>query len=72
MYTESITSYCVRYDPYKCGLDPQRIWSVIASLGGSCHWLPLGRIDFYVPRQVIVQIMLMDSALRIIESNSWI
>jgi hypothetical protein len=67
-----ITLYCVRYDPYTCDVDPERLWSVVQRSGGRVHAGAMGLLDFYVPEGIITQIMLMDSSLRILEDRSYI
>lgn len=67
-----ITLYCVRYDPYYCSQDPERLWSIIQAAGGSVHAGLLGQFDFYVPERIITQILLMDGGLSVIESKSLI
>ena len=67
-----ITLYCVRYDPYLCSIDPERIWEIVQRSGGSVHAGAAGCLDFYVPERIITQIILMDSGLSILESKSYI
>ncbi len=67
-----ITLYCVRYDPYYCSVDPERIWAIVQRSGGSVHAGSMGILDFYVPERIITQIALMDSGLRIDHSRSLI
>ena len=72
MLNELITLYCVRYDPYYCSVDPERLWEVIQRSGGSVHAGPVGILDFYVPERVITQIVLMDAGLSIRTADSYI
>jgi hypothetical protein len=60
-----ITLYCVRYDPYYCSVDPERIWTLIQSHNGRVHAGAMGCMDFYVPEPLITQVLLMDSGLRV-------
>jgi hypothetical protein len=70
---ELITLYCVRYDPFYCEVDPERIWTLIQGSGGSCHAGAVqGSMDFYVPAAVISMVLLMDSGLKIIHKKSYI
>jgi hypothetical protein len=69
---ELITSYCVRYDPYYCKSDPERLWTVVERSGGHVHAGPVGILDFYVPERIITQVMLMDSGLKIRTADSYI
>ena len=72
MLEQLITLYCVRYDPYHCKSDPERIWTLLQSHGGSVHAGAAGSMDFYVPEQLITQVLLMDSGLRVKHKNSYI
>ena len=72
MLTDSITLYCVRYDPYYCDADPERLWAVVQRAGGSVHAGPVGILDFYVPESIITQVVLMDSGLTIKHDRSYI
>ena len=72
MLNSLITSYCVRYDPYYCNSDPERLWAVIQRSGGHVHAGPLNILDFYVPEPVITQILLMDSGLSVRVEDSYI
>ena len=72
VFNELITLYCVRYDPYYCTVDPETIWQSIRDHGGGCHSRPAGSLDFYVPASLISLVLLRDSALKIVESNSYI
>ena len=65
MLESLITTYCVRYDPYYCKNDPERIWRLLQSHGGSVHAGAAGSMDFYVPETLITQVLLMDSGLRV-------
>ena len=65
MLANLITTYCVRYDPYSCKQDPERIWTLIQHHDGRVHAGAVGILDFYVPEQLITQVMLMDSGLRV-------
>jgi hypothetical protein len=67
-----ITTYCVRYDPYRCKGDPERIWRLIESHGGRVHAGAVGILDFYVPETLITQVLLMDSGLRVCYDKSLI
>jgi hypothetical protein len=67
-----ITLYCVRYDPFYCKTDPERLWSIVQSVGGSVHAGAMGILDFYVPERIITQVMLMDSGLRVKNDRSYI
>jgi hypothetical protein len=69
---DSITLYCVRYDPFYCAADPERLWAVIQRSGGSVHAGAMNILDFYVPERIITQVMLMDSGLRIKHDRSYI
>jgi hypothetical protein len=69
---EFITLYCVRYDPYYCSQDPERVWAVVQRSGGSVHAGAAGTLDFYVPESIITQILLMDSGLKIKHKKSYI
>jgi hypothetical protein len=60
-----ITLYCVRYDPYSCKGDPERIWRLIQHHDGRVHAGAMGILDFYVPETLITQVLLMDSGLRV-------
>lgn len=73
MLSTLITLYCVRYDPWRCSCDPESIWRIVQGVGGSCHAGAVqGSMDFYVPESVISMVLLLDSGLKIIESNSYI
>ena len=65
MLNDLITQYCVRYDPYSCKGDPERIWTLIQSHDGRVHACAMGILDFYVPERLITQVLLMDSGLRV-------
>jgi hypothetical protein len=67
-----ITQYCVRYDPYRCDVDPERIWQLIQSHGGRVHAGAVGMLDFYVPEPLITQVLLMDPGLRVLYTKSLI
>jgi len=67
-----ITLYCVRYDPYYCKSDPERLWTVIERSGGHVHAVVGGIMDFYVPREIVTQVILMDSGLRLRTQDSYI
>jgi len=69
---ELITLYCVRYDPFYCSLDPERLWEVVQRSGGSVHAGAAGCLDFYVPERIITQVVLMDSGLKIKHAKSYI
>ena len=72
MLKDSITLYCVRYDPYYCKTDPERLWTVVERSGGHVSTGSVGILDFYVPASIITQVLLMDSALSIKHSKSYI
>lgn len=72
MHRELITLYCVRYDPYCCEVDPERIWRLIQDQGGGANASVSGAIDFYVPVNLISMVLLMDSKLRVNWSKSYI
>ena len=65
MLESLITTYCVRYDPYHCKKDPERIWRLIEKHNGRVHACAMGCMDFYVPEPLITQVLLMDSGLRV-------
>jgi hypothetical protein len=67
-----ITTYCVRYDPYRCKQDPERIWTLIEKHNGRVHAGAMGCMDFYVPERLITQVLLMDSGLRVRYDRSYI
>jgi len=67
-----ITLYCVRYDPYRCDIDPERIWHVVQRHDGRVHAGAVGILDFYVPEPIITQILLMDAGLRVKHKKSYI
>jgi hypothetical protein len=69
---DSITLYCVRYDPYHCAVDPERLWAVVQRSGGHISTGPVGILDFYVPEQIITQVLLMDSRLSVRTQDSYI
>jgi len=69
---ELITTYCVRYDPYYCDCDPERLWAVVQRSGGHVHAGAMGILDFYVPASIITQVVLMDSGLSIKHDKSYI
>jgi hypothetical protein len=70
--TELITLYCVRYDPFYCTCDPEKLWEVVQRSGGSVHAGAMNILDFYVPERIITQVMLMDSGLRVRSRDSYI
>ena len=72
MLRELITLYCVRYDPFYCSQDPERLWSVIQRHGGHVHAGPMNILDFYVPECIITQVILMDSGLQLRTADSYI
>ena len=72
MLNDLITLYCVRYDPYHCKNDPERIWTLIQSHDGRVHAGAVGILDFYVPETLITQVLLMDSGLRVCYDKSFI
>jgi hypothetical protein len=67
-----ITQYCVRYDPYHCKNDPERIWQLIQRHDGRVHACAMGQLDFYVPEPLITQVLLMDAGLRVMYTKSLI
>jgi hypothetical protein len=67
-----ITSYCVRYDPYYCAVDPERLWEIIQRSGGHVSTGAFGILDFYVPTPIITQVLLMDSGLSVRTEASYI
>jgi hypothetical protein len=72
MPREYVTSYCVLYDPYRCSIDPERIWGLIQGCGGGAMSSAAGAIDFYVPADLISIVLLMDGGLRIHWKKSYI
>ena len=72
MLANLITTYCVRYDPYSCKGDPERIWTLIQHHDGRVHACAMGCMDFYVPETLITQVLLMDSGLRVCYDKSLI
>ena len=72
MLESLITTYCVRYDPYRCKQDPERIWTLIQQHNGRVHACAMGQLDFYVPECLITQVLLMDSGLRVLLDKSLI
>jgi hypothetical protein len=72
VFKELITSYCVRYDPYYCSVDPERLWEIVQRSGGHVHAGPLNILDFYVPTGIITQILLMDAGLSVRTQDSYI
>jgi hypothetical protein len=70
--TDSITTYCVRYDSFYCKSDPERLWTVIERSGGYVHAGPPGILDFYVPAAILTQVLLMGSGLRVRLADSYI
>jgi hypothetical protein len=67
-----ITLYCVRYDPYHCKNDPERVWRLIQGHDGRVHACAMGQLDFYVPEILITQVLLMDAGLRVCYDKSLI
>jgi hypothetical protein len=67
-----ITTYCVRYDPYYCKIDPERLWTVVERSGGHVHAGAVGILDFYVPAHIITQVLLMGSGLKLRTADSYI
>ena len=65
MLESLITTYCVRYDPYRCDIDPERLWEIVQRHDGRVHAGAVGILDFYVPEQLITQVLLMDPGLRV-------
>ena len=72
MLNNLITLYCVRYDPFYCTSDPERIWTLLQGHGGHVHAGAVGSMDFYVPECLITQVLLMDSGLRVRTLDSYI
>ena len=72
MLESLITLYCVRYDPYYCAIDPERIWHVVQRHDGRVHAGAVGFLDFYVPEPIITQVLLMDAGLRVKHKKSYI
>ena len=72
MLESLITLYCVRYDPYYCKTDPERIWTLLQSHDGRVHAGAVGILDFYVPEPLITQVLLMDAGLRVKHKKSYI
>ena len=72
MSNESITIYCVRYDPYYCDCDPERVWEITQRSGGYVHAGAVNDLDFYVPAAVITQVLLMDSGLQVRIQDSYV
>ena len=72
MYSDLITVYCVRYDPYVCEVDPELLWESVQAAGGWVSSRPAGCFDFYVPERIISFVLLRDSALKIVENRSYI
>jgi len=72
MLRSLITLYCVTYDPFYCTVDPETLWKVVQQSGGSVHVSVANCLDFYVPPQIITQILLMDPALRLRYDRSYI
>jgi hypothetical protein len=69
-----ITQYCVRYDPYHCKNDPERIWATntTAMTDQSTRLCHGPYLDFYVPERLITQVLLMDAGLRVLYNKSLI
>jgi hypothetical protein len=67
-----ITLYCVRYDPFYCKSDSERIWRMVSQSGGSCHAGAANILDFYVPEKIIAMVMLLDPGLKIQHARSYI
>ena len=72
MHSELITLYCVLYDPSSCSVDPERVWQLIQGCGGAAEYAAVGRINFFVPADLISIVQLMDSALKINFKKSYI
>jgi len=70
--TSYITLYCVTYDPFRCAIDPERLWTIVQRSGGSVHAGAANTMDFYVPERIITQILLMDSGLKVRHAKSYI
>jgi len=69
---EYITSYCVTFDRHHCKSDPERIWTLLQTHGGSVYYTGAGTMNFYVPHHLITQVLLMDSGLRVRKDRSYI
>ena len=72
MLNDLITLYCVRYDPYYCDIDPERLWEIVQRYDGRVHACAMGILDFYVPESLITQVLLIDSGLRVCYDRSYI
>ena len=72
MINDLITLYCVRYDPFYCECDPERIWEFVQAAGGSVHAGAAGSLDFYVPERIISLVLLRDSGLKIVHKKSYL
>jgi hypothetical protein len=72
MHQELITLYCVLYDPYYCRCDPERIWGLIRDCGGAAEYAAVGRVNFFVPSELISIVLLMDGGLRVNWKKSYI
>jgi hypothetical protein len=72
MINDLITTYCIRYDPQLCVCDPELLWYLIRSQGGSVHAIPCGQLDFYVPSHIVSIFLLSDSGLRVRTQDSYI
>ena len=72
MLNDLITLYCVKYDPFYCTVDPERIWRLIESHGGAVHAGAINTMDFYVPPRLITQVLLMDSGLTVRKGDCYI
>ena len=73
MHKESITMYCVRYDPVHCDCDAERVWQVVQRSGGGISALAQqGHMDFHVPASIITQVLLMDSGLKLRIRDSYV
>ena len=67
-----IILYCVRYDPYLCEVDPERIWEIVQRSRGSVHAGAMGQLLFYVPATIITQVLLMDTGLKVLHGKNYI
>ena len=72
MLNTLITLYCIRYDPIRCECDPERVWQLVQSAGGSVQSINYGVMDFYVPERIVSVVMLLDPELRIVHARSYI
>ena len=69
--TIPISLHCVRYDPQQCDVDPERVWCLVQSAGGSIQNVNYGIIDFYVPDRILSLVILMDKNLKRVQRLSY-